>query len=395
LLWLIAVRSTLILLVAGPALAQAPARELDILHQVSEHYSGLKSYELRAQVVVEMDVQGRKQSEDLSLLLAGSQPGRLHEEVQHPQQGSLRVSDGHDTWTYVAAFSQYTREPAAAPDPTTMDSAQVASAGIAANLLYTYRTLDRGVKSARILREEPLRLENRARPCYVMEIAFASPPRPAGVEELPRLYWIDRERQVVLKSQLHFRQSSQGHTLDRTETVIFTLASLDRPVADSLFVFHAPTGAKEVAHFSRPGVVDLSGQPASDFTLKDLSGRTHSLKGQRGKVVLLDFWATWCGPCRMQMPNVEKLHNEFRRKGLVVYAINQRESAQTARAYLQKNKYTTLALLDTDGKVGERYHVTGIPSLVVIDRKGVIAAHYVGVHSESDLRSALQKAGLK
>ncbi len=392
----LALRTTFALLLAGQALAQAPSRELEILRRVSDNYRALRSYELRARISVELSVQGRQQTEDLSLVLAASRPGRLREEVQHPQQGSLRISDGHQTWTYVAGLDQYTREQAAAPDPTEMDSARIASeGGISASLLYTYRTLDQGVKSARILRDETLPFEGGSRSCYVMEVDYASPSTATGVEELPRLLWIDRERHVALKSQLRNRQSSRGQTIERTETVVYTRVSLDRPVPESLFVFHPPAGAKEVARFTQPGIVDLSGQPASDFTLKDLSGRPHSLKGQRGKVVLLDFWATWCGPCRIQMPNVEKLHKEFKSRGLVVYAINQGESVQTARAYLAKNKYTTTTLLDSDGKVGQRYHVTGIPSLVVIDRQGKIAAHYVGVHSESDLRSALKKAGLK
>jgi peroxiredoxin/outer membrane lipoprotein-sorting protein len=386
----------LALLLAAPALAQAPAGELDLLHRVGEHYRGLKSFELHAKILIEVGVEGRRQARDLTLVLAWSRPGRLYEELQDPEQGSLRVSNGKETWTYLSAFGQYTREQAAAPDPTAMDSAHVVSSGgIAANVLYTFRTLDRGVKSARVLREETLSLDGGSRPCSVLELVYAHPSAAAGVEELPRLVWIDRERQLALKTQIHIRQSTQGQIADRVETATYTRAQLGGPVADSLFVFHPPAGAKLVPHFTRPGAVDLSGQPASDFTLKDLSGRTHTLKGQRGKVVLLDFWATWCGPCRLQMPNVEKLRNEFKSQGLVVYAINQRESAQTARAYLQKNKYTTVALLDSDGKVGERYHVTGIPSLIVIDRNGVIAAHYVGVHSESDLRSALAKAGLK
>jgi len=357
----LAVRATLTLLLAGPALAQVPSRELEILRRTSDTYRALESYVLRAQLSVEVSAQGRRQSDTFSLILAAARPGRLREEVQHPQQGSLRVSDGRQTWTYVANLNQYTREQAAAPDPTLMDSAQIASmGGIAASLLYSYRTLDQGVKGARILREETLPFAGGSRPCYVMELVDPGSSTATGAADQLRLVWIDRERHVALKSELVVRQSSQGQTAERKETVVYTAVTLNGPVPESLFVFHPPSGAKEVARFSRPGVVDLSGQPASDFTLK-----------------------------------VEKLHKEFKSKGLVVYAINQGESAQTARAYLEKNQYTTTTLLDRDGQVGQRYKVSGIPSLVVIDRKGVIAAHYVGVHSDADLRWALKQAGLK
>ena len=115
----------------------------------------------------------------------------------------------------------------------------------------------------------------------------------------------------------------------------------------------------------------------------------------RGNFVIVDFWATWCGPCRMQMPKVDMLSREFRNKGLVVFAINEGESVAAANAYLKKNRYTTMALLDGDQAVGRSYQVTGIPTLFVIDRRGTIVAHYVGVHTEESLRAALKKAGIQ
>jgi thiol-disulfide isomerase/thioredoxin len=140
--------------------------------------------------------------------------------------------------------------------------------------------------------------------------------------------------------------------------------------------------------------VDLTGTRAADFTLKDLKGITHNLAKLRGKVVMLDFWASWCGPCRMTMPVVDKLTREYKTKGLVVFSVNLRESADIAGGYMKKNGYAMQTLLDTDGAVAGRYQVSGIPSLVIVDRKGVIRAHLVGAHGEDDLRDALAEAGL-
>ncbi|OGF04984.1 MAG: hypothetical protein A2W00_07975 [Candidatus Eisenbacteria bacterium RBG_16_71_46] len=144
-----------------------------------------------------------------------------------------------------------------------------------------------------------------------------------------------------------------------------------------------------------PEEVDLSGRIATDFSLPDLAGKIHALESYRGKVVMLDFWATWCGPCRIQMPAVDKLLTEFRSRGLVVFAVNERESAKSAGAFMRKSGYTTTTLLDAKGEVGNLYHVVGIPTLVVIDRKGKIVAHYVGVRPETELRAALGRAGLR
>jgi len=120
-----------------------------------------------------------------------------------------------------------------------------------------------------------------------------------------------------------------------------------------------------------------------------------TLSKLRGKVVLLDFWATWCGPCRIEMPRVEKLHQEFKGKGLIVLGVNLREAPERARAFMKKNGYTFGSLLDAKAEVADRYQVDGIPTLLVIDRKGQIAAHFVGVREEQDLRDALKKAGLE
>jgi thiol-disulfide isomerase/thioredoxin len=171
---------------------------------------------------------------------------------------------------------------------------------------------------------------------------------------------------------------------------------LGQPPPDSLFVFQPPAGSQHVEQFGnqpRPPV-DLSGQMATDFTLPDLDGQQHRLASMRGKVVMLDFWATWCGPCRRQMPLVEKLSEEFKGKDLVVYAVNQGEPVDRARSYIDQNKYTTTTLLDEKGEVGRDYKVSGIPTLVIIDRDGKIAAHFVGVHTEEQLREGLKKAGL-
>ena len=91
---------------------------------------------------------------------------------------------------------------------------------------------------------------------------------------------------------------------------------------------------------------------------------------------------------------VDKLGRELKEKGLVVFAVNQGESSETARKYLEKNQYATTALLDQTSDVGRRYKVSGIPTLVIIDRQGKIAAHYVGLRTEDTLREGLKKAGL-
>ena len=137
----------------------------------------------------------------------------------------------------------------------------------------------------------------------------------------------------------------------------------------------------------------LLGQPAGDFALGDLSRRPFRLAALRGKVVMLNFWATWCGVCRRGMPQLEALHREFSRRGLVLLGVNG-ESEQNARNFVRENGYTFPTLVDSGNKVGRQFQVTAIPTAVIIDREGRIASYLVGLHSEKTLRDALARAGL-
>ena len=108
---------------------------------------------------------------------------------------------------------------------------------------------------------------------------------------------------------------------------------------------------------------------------------------------MLNFWATWCGPCRQVMPRLEASHRKFSPNGLVLLGVNG-ESEQNARNFVRENGYTFRTLADSGNKVGSQFRVTAIPTAVVIDRRGRITSYLVGLHSEKTLRDALARAGL-
>ena len=111
---------------------------------------------------------------------------------------------------------------------------------------------------------------------------------------------------------------------------------------------------------------------APDFTLKDVTGRKVQLADFKGKVVFLNFFATWCGPCRIEMPGMERLFQSYREKGLVVLAVDLRESAKTVRAFTQELKVSFPTLLDEDGSVAFMYGVRPLPTTYLIGRDGKI-----------------------
>ena len=96
-----------------------------------------------------------------------------------------------------------------------------------------------------------------------------------------------------------------------------------------------------------------------NFTLSDLHGKTWTLKDLRGKVVLVNFWATWCPPCRKEMPDMEALHQEFKEQGLVMLAISDEESDKV-EPFVTEHKFSYPILLDPDRKVNELFEVAGL-----------------------------------
>lgn len=109
-----------------------------------------------------------------------------------------------------------------------------------------------------------------------------------------------------------------------------------------------------------------------NFTLKTLDGKQVSLTGLRGQVVFLNFWATWCGPCRQEMPSMEALYQRFKNSGLAFVAVDVMEKETDVGAYIKKNNIHFPIALDSDGAVGNDYRVLGIPATFIINRNGKI-----------------------
>lgn len=125
--------------------------------------------------------------------------------------------------------------------------------------------------------------------------------------------------------------------------------------------------------------------PAPDFTLKDPSGRSVSLRSFRGKVVFLNFWATWCPSCNLEMAAMEELHEELGGRGLAILAINFREGSQEIEDFLRQRRLTFTILLDRQSEVFQLYQAWSLPTTYIIDKDGEIVGRVIGYrdwHSE-------------
>jgi thiol-disulfide isomerase/thioredoxin len=131
-----------------------------------------------------------------------------------------------------------------------------------------------------------------------------------------------------------------------------------------------PRSALLAALLALPGLAVSNSASAPDFQLDAMSGKKETLTGYKGQVVMINFWATWCGPCRQEMPVLEQLHKKYKPMGFTMIGVNVEPDSQGAVKWLSATPVTFPILFDTESKVSKLYAVGGMPSTVIVDRKG-------------------------
>lgn len=140
-------------------------------------------------------------------------------------------------------------------------------------------------------------------------------------------------------------------------------------------------------NFKSDTALRISKTKAMDFKLKDLNGKEVSLSDYKGKKVFLNFWATWCPPCKAEMPEMETLYQETKDSDLVILAVNLDEDKDTVQKFISSNKYNFPVLLDTDNIVASKYGVVSIPTSFFIDKEGNIADKHIGAMTIKDMKN--------
>jgi len=137
------------------------------------------------------------------------------------------------------------------------------------------------------------------------------------------------------------------------------------------------------------GPAGLAGETAPVFQLKADTGETVSLANDRGQVVVLNLWATWCPPCRAEMPELQRLAEEERHRGIAVIGVNEGESAQTARAFARSLHIDYPIWMDDRQQYGRAFTALGLPTTVVVGRDGNVVRGYDGALTYEQLRAAI------
>lgn len=295
------------------------------------------------------------------------------------------LAKGHDSGAYRISGTNWVINQLVTTDPA-------AAREVFTRVLQLFPANDAGFRdvevlldSAQAIASTDLGLARRA--AKAVGTAVENPEFEARTEEI-----------VTARFQVYGRSIQTAST---RETVLFQVQSLldhgsfPRPVETQFKLKHPSRTAPQQVKRD-PGIDALlqklkdEVQELNDFALEDLNGRGYRLKALRGRPVLLDFWATWCPPCRREMPQVDALQ----RKGMTVLAITD-EHEQVVRRFAAANRYAFAILRDPYGKVFKLYDVVPRPTIILIDSNGRIAGRWVGLPEGDVFSEALGHQGLK
>jgi len=337
-----------------------------VLKRVAEAYGNLTSAEFEFEDADQSTSQSTAtRSKSLTHLLISSS-GRLREETSIGREHAIKISDGKTVWTYFPESNQYEMYPAGDQRSSIVDG---------------YRSIDQVLGSTSVTGTERLGDVD----CTLVKIK-----RPNSI----RILWIDPKTSFILKDDATRTVSAPPNSETFNSVRTFLIARVLPSVDERQFSFDPKkVQAKAREELQRKARTESVGTQAPDFTLYDLENKPIKLSELKGKVVLLDFWATWCAPCRAAMPDLELLHRDFKDKGLVVLGVDS-EEAKDQTAFFDKFGYTFHSLVDPEEQVKNLFAVGGIPTTVLIDRKGTIRVFEMGTSSYASLREAIRKIGI-
>lgn len=319
-------------------------------------------------------------------------PGKIRQDMKVQGFTMMNVSNGEFTWMYNSIKNEFTKKSAALSLSAMRDGSRMQGLPDLSAIRPTDKTL----------RAETIEVDGQKHDCWVVESRIDKAAMPgmqsAEIDNEVTTQWIDKQLGIVLKTTVSLEMTMPGASQPMQMQELSTTRNLkvDEPIPDSTFTFVPPANAKQVDGFSSGGASEIAGsrQPAPAFDVTALSGTSYSLAALKGSPVLLDFWASWCGPCRESIPAVRDIYQKYKDQGLVVLGIDAGEDRTTVEAFLKTTPMEYPVALSGDTDVLDDFHVSAFPTFILIGRDGRVAGGEIGYGGAAALTEILSKAGL-
>jgi len=360
--------------------AEVDDKSRQLLKQMSDHFADARTIQVAVKATADIEMPGRSQSQTTGMTFDIAKPDRFRVDVTRGRQLDRVVADGNHIYEYAGRFNQYRQRPS--PEDNPLDHQMMGM-----------------LLEGALVKPDPWAAFSKS----VNQIEYAGRDSADG-DKLHKLRVTapDGEFDMFLtdadKPVIHHIRIDQSDQLRRSGgegsvvvTIRFNEWKLGEPIEAGTFDFSVPEGAKKVSRIGPPH--PLEDKPAPNFTLTNLAGEKVELSDLKGKVVVLDFWATWCGPCVKGLPIMDKVTSSYSDDKLAFYAVNLRENQSKVNKFLEKHDMDLPVLMDAQGSVARQYRVKSIPQTVIIGADGTVQSVHVGLspNAESELKSELDK----
>jgi thiol-disulfide isomerase/thioredoxin len=381
----------------GTATAVLPAEVQSLLSEVAATYATLEQLQLTGTLTADIDAAGQKQLETRPFTAAYLKPNFF----RHELSGEITLgSTGQQLFIYQGKLDRYAATdapggpgimallPRQMADIIRMQNPSLALALSATGL----SDLTTGVTTAALV--DDVVIDAAAHKA----ISLTAEGGQITLVVNPQTKLI---RRVVVNLAGPMTAGGVPEVKQALMTVDYTATATDQPQPAAAFAFTPPASARNegsLAKTDNPAAMaanpkdaaGLVGQPAPDFAIEDLDGKTVKLSELKGSVILLDFWATWCGPCVAALPSIDELHQKHQAAGLKVFAVNVQEAKPKVVKFNTDKKLSLPMLLDAQGEAARGYLVSAIPQTVLIGKDGKVRKVLIGF--SSDEKEALSKA---